>query len=236
MLGPLIPLDAAASPSTLSTFMPLLVPLGILAFAAVVLTALLPKGAPDTPSFARRTTPPSSAQLRQDPNARLFRDRGAFLFGRRDWFEGTGCPPVRLRRKHVNNLQEIHTEHPARITQTNGRTWWWVGETFYWESGGYSGQDVLALVRARERKSKQQLDRAHMLLNAEQEPRKGREPIPLEMRRAVFERDGGQCRQCGERFDLQYDHAIPVALGGATSIENLQLLCGQCNRFKGADL
>jgi hypothetical protein len=29
---------------------------------------------------------------------------------------------------------------------------------------------------------------------------------------------------------------IPVALGGATTVDNLQLLCGPCNRLKGADL
>jgi 5-methylcytosine-specific restriction endonuclease McrA len=27
-----------------------------------------------------------------------------------------------------------------------------------------------------------------------------------------------------------------VALGGATTVGNLQLLCGECNRLKGADL
>jgi 5-methylcytosine-specific restriction endonuclease McrA len=32
------------------------------------------------------------------------------------------------------------------------------------------------------------------------------------------------------------DHVIPVALGGATTLANLQLLCGDCNREKGADL
>ena len=56
------------------------------------------------------------------------------------------------------------------------------------------------------------------------------------MRRAVFERDGGQCTECGSNFDLQYDHVIPVALGGATTVDNIQLLCGPCNRLKGADL
>ena len=79
-----------------------------------------------------------------------------------------------------------------------------------------------------------------MLLNVEegQTPRVGgtREPIPREMRRAIFERDGGKCAQCGSNFDLQYDHVLPVALGGATTIDNLQLLCGDCNREKGADL
>ena len=61
-------------------------------------------------------------------------------------------------------------------------------------------------------------------------------PSPREVRRSVFERDGGQCAECGSKFDLQYDHVIPVALGGATTVDNLQLLCGECNHLKGADL
>ena len=32
------------------------------------------------------------------------------------------------------------------------------------------------------------------------------------------------------------DHIIPVALGGATSAQNPQLLCAGCNRKKGANL
>ncbi len=92
------------------------------------------------------------------------------------------------------------------------------------------------MIRARERKARRQLDRAHMLLTAEQVTAKGRQHVPTEIKRAVFQRDGGRCQQCGESFDLQFDHIIPMALGGATSIENLQLLCGECNREKGANL
>ncbi len=65
-----------------------------------------------------------------------------------------------------------------------------------------------------------------MLLNVEEglapSARARREPIPREVRRAVFERDGGKCVQCGSKFDLQYDHVLPVALGGAATVENLQ--------------
>lgn len=47
----------------------------------------------------------------------------------------------------------------------------------------------------------QRLDRAHMLLNVnegrEQRPRDSVSPSPREVRRAVYERDGGQCAECG---------------------------------------
>jgi hypothetical protein len=99
---------------------------------------------------------------------------------------------------------------------------------------------VQALIRDRQRRSERRLDRARMLLNAEEgngePPKSRREGIPREVKRMVFERDGGQCVRCGATFELQYDHVLPVALGGANSVQNLQLLCGQCNREKGADL
>ena len=41
------------------------------------------------------------------------------------------------------------------------------------------------------------------------------------MGRAVFEREGGQCVECSSKFDFQYDHLIPVALGNATTVDNL---------------
>lgn len=56
--------------------------------------------------------------------------------------------------------------------------------------------------------------------------------IPVEIRRTVFERDGGKCVECESNFDLQYDHLLPVSLGGATTAENLQLLCADCNQRK----
>ena len=73
-------------------------------------------------------------------------------------------------------------------------------------------------------------------MRAEEEGRPTRVPIPSDIRRAVFERDGGQCVECGATFDLQYDHVLPVARGGATTIENLQLLCADCNRRKSDTL
>ena len=211
----------------------------VVAFVIVAGLSLLTIGAPATPPFARRAATSATVQLRQDPNAGFIIDRG-FLFRRRFWFVGTCCTPVRIEAEQYRQLDAAQHRQPVPVARSGGRVWWWFEDGFYWESGRYGERDVLALIRDRQRRSAQRLERAHMLLNVEegQAPRvRGkRETIPREMRRAVFERDGGKCAQCGSNFDLQYDHVLPVALGGATTIDNLQLLCGDCNREKGADV
>jgi 5-methylcytosine-specific restriction endonuclease McrA len=59
--------------------------------------------------------------------------------------------------------------------------------------------------------------------------------IPQDVKIAVAARDGGRCRQCGSTTDLHFDHVIPWSKGGANTVANIQLLCGPCNRRKGAD-
>lgn len=68
-----------------------------------------------------------------------------------------------------------------------------------------------------------------LLANGELSEKGKRPPIPEWMRSEVWTRDGGQCVVCGARENLQFDHIIPFSKGGATSVENLQILCQACN-------
>jgi 5-methylcytosine-specific restriction endonuclease McrA len=61
-----------------------------------------------------------------------------------------------------------------------------------------------------------------------------REPIPESVRLFVWQRDRGQCVKCGSRERLEFDHIIPIIVGGSNTERNLQLLCESCNRSKGA--
>jgi 5-methylcytosine-specific restriction endonuclease McrA len=61
-----------------------------------------------------------------------------------------------------------------------------------------------------------------------------REPIPEAVRAHVWRRDEGRCCRCDSATQLEFDHIIPLALGGSSTANNLQLLCRGCNRSKGA--
>ena len=43
------------------------------------------------------------------------------------------------------------------------------------------------------------------------------------------------CLKCGKSPAISPDHVIPLSKGGANAVENLQLLCENCNKSKGDD-
>jgi len=64
----------------------------------------------------------------------------------------------------------------------------------------------------------------------------GKLPAPRTHRNTLYGLQGGFCTGCGEHFQLRHlevDHIIARAKGGTDHAENLQLLCGHCNRTKG---
>jgi 5-methylcytosine-specific restriction endonuclease McrA len=63
--------------------------------------------------------------------------------------------------------------------------------------------------------------------------------IPADVRRAVLERDGGQCtftsatgKRCAETRFLEHDHVQPVARGGQATVENTRLRCRTHNQYE----
>jgi 5-methylcytosine-specific restriction endonuclease McrA len=63
--------------------------------------------------------------------------------------------------------------------------------------------------------------------------------IPADVRHTVEQRDKCRCSfvatddlRCSETRNLQFDHIIPHALGGKSSVENLRLLCPAHNQLE----
>lgn len=67
---------------------------------------------------------------------------------------------------------------------------------------------------------------------------------PTWVQNAIFHRDKGRCTNCSRDLtrvinplaQAHYDHLIPLKMGGMNDVSNLQLLCEDCNRKKGASL
>ena len=58
----------------------------------------------------------------------------------------------------------------------------------------------------------------------------------IENRQWLYGLQAGNCAGCGEHFQMRHfevDHIISRGKGGTDHVENLQLLCGNCNRVKG---
>jgi hypothetical protein len=136
------------------------------------------------------------------------------------------------------DLCERADSYPLRLGTVRSRTYWLYDNTVYsTEESWLTASDVLALLLERENRARAKVGRAVALMDAADEPQPvGRERIPSDVKRLVWERDEGVCVECGSTSALQYDHIIPYSLGGSSTIRNLQLLCAPCNQSKGATI
>lgn len=85
---------------------------------------------------------------------------------------------------------------------------------------------------------KRKLGRTHAPARAAR-PATNARTIPAHVRRAVSERDGDRCafvsadgRRCECRTDLEFDHVVPLARGGLTTVENVRLCCRAHNQYE----
>ena len=66
----------------------------------------------------------------------------------------------------------------------------------------------------------------------------GTRRVPARAKRAVWQRDGGQCTfvsesgaRCAARSRLEYDHIVEVARGGESTVSNVRLRCRAHNQY-----
>lgn len=69
--------------------------------------------------------------------------------------------------------------------------------------------------------------------------RKHSRSIPRDVMLKVVRRDGQICQKCFEGVPdnlVEFDHVIPFSRGGTSTVDNIRLLCRDCNRGKSDSL
>jgi hypothetical protein len=145
--------------------------------------------------------------------------------------------------KEFRELQVAQQEYPLRLAEIGERRYWQFHDRVYWESEDLDADEVYALLVSQQQlergRKRARIERAKAMVAMGMQPQdqaQRRDVIPDDVKQLVWLRDGGRCQHCGAQTELQYDHIIPVAMGGSSNPENLQILCGPCNRRKSAGL
>lgn len=148
--------------------------------------------------------------------------------------ESQNSAPLELRRKiDTPDLCDWKSDKP------DGQLWLFRGWSYFSDDQqGLAAEDIRALINVNENKRRLTLEKAHALqaMSDNYDKPIRRASIPQVVRVEVWQRDRGHCVECGSQNKLEFDHIIPVVLGGGSTSRNLQLLCETCNRRKGASL
>jgi hypothetical protein len=100
--------------------------------------------------------------------------------------------------------------------------------------GLYTQEHVKLLILELYDQERRKLERLKLLYSSTTD-RSGsgkRSRIPEHIRIEVWRRDSGKCARCGSRKNLEYDHIVPLSMGGSNTARNIELLCERCNRSK----
>jgi hypothetical protein len=146
---------------------------------------------------------------------------------------------ISLRK--FDSIMQVQNETPVAMMRYNSKTWWMFQSEFYWTDIDLKSEDVKALILAPEirkkRKIEREIEKAKAILSQDIYIQSDdRQPIPDDVKMFVWQRDKGRCVKCGSNQNLEYDHIIPVSMGGSNTARNLQILCEFCNRSKGGNL
>ncbi len=174
--------------------------------------------------------------LKRDTSARF--EKSGFSFLSRYHFV-SGSLDVPMSKEKFAGISRRQQETPVEVAidKDRRRTYWLFQDEVYWDDEGYAELEVKALVLERQAKGDRRVKRAvAMMQQTEAMDEPARAAIPDDVKVFVWNRDGGCCVKCGSNRSLEFDHVIPVALGGANTARNLQLLCETCNRSNGAEI
>ncbi len=119
----------------------------------------------------------------------------------------------------------------------DGKTYWLYEDRLYRDNEGLNADEVKALLITRKKQQRSRIERAIAISASPKALQnfsgsRSRTAIPDDVKLLVWQRNQGRCIKCGSNHELQFDHIIPISLGGASTPENLQVLCGRCNRAK----
>ena len=136
---------------------------------------------------------------------------------------------------------ELGETVPSRCGAPWQNVWIYKGMAFRVENDEAWPPDEVAvriehLILKRKRQYERIKAETAALKNLDQVPPEKRDRIPEGVQMFVWQRDRGQCVQCGGREKLEFDHIIPVVEGGSSTERNIQLLCEACNRKKEGTL
>jgi len=153
---------------------------------------------------------------------------------------GSQRPIISPEKFHVSQIDafqlDSQTEPQLIITEGNRQYWLFKGAA-YWDDEDFDSSDVLDLLEVKRIRQKQSLSRSKSLAaKGNSLENQKRSAIPQLVKELVWKRDEGRCCYCASNDELQLDHIIPVALGGSNDEANIQVLCGPCNRQKGASI
>jgi 5-methylcytosine-specific restriction endonuclease McrA len=133
--------------------------------------------------------------------------------------------------------RQAQLNFPVFWARISDRSYYEFQGKFYWDNDNLTPHQVYALLVTRHQAQQRKIDRAEsMVAMGDQRMPVQRGHIADDVKQFVWARDAGRCRHCGATTELQFDHIISLALGGSSEQENLQILCGPCNRRKAAGL